>query len=114
MKTLYLILAVIGFIAPNIPVVMESVETGNWLFWLDANATINGMFGNKISTAFIIDLLVAVLVFFIWTYQESKKYGINNVWLYWVITMLFGLGGTLPLFLYIREKKKMSSEIKTV
>jgi hypothetical protein len=106
MKTTYLILAIIGFIAPNIPVVIESYETGNWLFWLDANATWNGMFANKISTAFIIDLLIAVLVFFIWTYHESKKYGIKKVWLYWVITMLFGLAGTFPLFLYIRETKK--------
>jgi Protein of unknown function DUF2834 len=106
MKTTYLILAIIGFIAPNIPVVEESCKTGNWLFWLDPAATLNGMFGNAISTAFIIDLLIAVLVFFIWTYAESKKYGIKRVWLYWIITMLFGLGGTLPLFLYIRESKK--------
>ena len=106
MKTTYLILTVIGFIAPNIPVVIESIETGNVLFWLDPKTTWNGMFGNAISTAFIIDLLVAVMVFFIWTISESKKYGIKNVWLYWVLTLLFGLGGTLPLFLYIRETKK--------
>jgi hypothetical protein len=111
MKNTYLILAILGFILPNIPVAIESYETGNVLFWLDPEATWNGMFGNAISSAFIIDLLVAVLVFFIWTYAESKKYGIKNVWLYWVITMLFGLGGTLPLFLYIREKK-MIPEIK--
>ena len=109
MKTTYLILAILGFIAPNIPVVQESLETGNWLFWLDPQATWNGMFGNAISTAFIIDLLVAVLVFFIWTASEAKKYGIKKVWLYWVITMLFGLGGTLPLFLYIRETKKATA-----
>jgi len=106
MKTTYLILSILGFIAPNIPVVIESYHTGNWLFWLDPAATLNGMFGNAISTAFIIDLLVAVLVFFVWTYHESKKYRIKRVWLYWVITMLFGLGGTFPLFLYIRETKK--------
>src|SRR5262245_34574686 len=107
MKTTYLTLAIIGFILPTIPVAIESYETGNVLFWLDANATWNGMFANKISTAFIVDLLFAVLVFFIWTASEAKKYGIKRVWLYWVITMLFGLGGTLPLFLYIRETKKV-------
>src|SRR5690349_4330697 len=106
MKTTYLILSIIGFILPNIPVAIESYQTGNALFWLDANATLSGMFANKISTAFIIDLLFTVLVFFIWTYHEAKKYGIKRPWLYWLITLLFGLGGTLPLFLYIREKKK--------
>jgi hypothetical protein len=35
MKNLYLLLAVIGFIVPNIFVAIESVETGNVLFWLD-------------------------------------------------------------------------------
>ena len=109
MKTTYLILTVIGFIAPNIPVAIESYNTGNILFWLDPDATLQGMFGNAISTAFIVDLLIAVLVFFIWTASEAKKYGIKNVWLYWIITMLFGLGGTLPLFLYIRETKKASA-----
>lgn len=111
MKTTYLLLAILGFIAPNIPVVKESYETGNWLFWLDASATLNGMFANTISTAFIIDLLAVVLVFFIWSYHESKKYGIKRVWLYWIITMLFGLGGTLPLFLYVRETQKSNYQV---
>jgi hypothetical protein len=106
MKNLYLILALIGFIAPNIYVAMVSIETGNILLWLDPTATLNGMFGNDISTAFILDLLVVVFVFFIWSYYEAKKYTIKNVWIIWVLTMLFGLAGTFPLFLYLREKSK--------
>ena len=106
MKNLYLILAIIGFIAPNIFVAMESVETGNILLWLDPKATIDGMFGNNISTAFIVDLLVVVLVFFIWTYHEARKHKMKNVWIIWVLTMLFGIAGTFPLFLYLRESRK--------
>jgi len=105
MKNLYLLLAVIGYLTPNIFVAIESVQTGNWLLWLHPTATINGMFGNRISTAFIVDLLVAVCVFFVWTNAEAKKYGIKNVWKYWLLTLLFGLAGTLPLFLYRRETK---------
>jgi len=105
MKKIYFVLAIIGFIIPNIFVAIESVETGNILFWLDPTATIHGMFGNRISTAFILDLLVAVLVFFIWTNHEGKKCGMKNIWKYWLLTLLFGMAGTLPLFLYHREEK---------
>lgn len=104
MKNLYLFLAIIGFIVPNVLVFNESVETGNILLWLDPTATINGMFGNRIAAAFIIDLLCVVLVALVWIVMESKKLNMKNSWLYIVLTLLFGLAGPLPLFLYQREK----------
>ncbi len=78
MKNIYLLLAISGFIAPNIFVFNESVATGNRLLWLDPTATLNGMFGNRISTAFIVDLLFAVFIFFLWSYQDAKKTGLKN------------------------------------
>ena len=112
MKKVFLIFAVLGFIIPNIYTLKVSLETGNWLFWMDPKATLDGMFGNDTSTAFVLDLLVAVWVFFIWSYFESKKYGIANVWLYWVLTLIFGIAGPLPLFLYVRQTalEKLSGE----
>jgi hypothetical protein len=105
MKVIYIILTILGFIAPNIFVTMESIETGNILLWLDPAATITGMFENTISTAFIVDLLFVVYVFFFWTYKEGKRLQIKRVWIIWALTMLFGMAGTLPLFLYVRENK---------
>jgi len=105
MKKFYLILAIAGFIAPNIFVAIESIESGNILLWFHPKATMNGMFANNISTAFIVDLLVVVLVFFIWTYQEAAKNKIRNIWVIWVLTLLFGMAGTFPLFLYLRGQK---------
>ena len=78
MKNLYLILTIIGFIAPNIWVAMVSVETGNILFWLKPMETMAGMFPNKIATAFMVDLLFVVLVFFVWSYHEAKKMEYEN------------------------------------
>ena len=111
MKRTYIFLSVIGFIAPNISVVKESIESGNALFWLDPQATIHAMFGNSISTAFIVDLFAAALTFVVWTYLEAKRLKIKNVWLIWVLLLLFGMGGTFPLFLYLREKKKEQNEL---
>ena len=104
MKKLYLILCVIGFILPNIWVAKVSLETGNLLLWLDIKTTLSNMFANNIATAFVVDLLFVVMIFFIWSYRESKKYQINKLWLVWVLTLLFGLAGALPLFLYLKEK----------
>ena len=99
MKNVYLSLALIGFIAPSILVTLESVETGNILLYTNPLATIEGMFANRISSAFIVDLFFVVLVFIIWTNQEARKYQIKNVWVIWILTFMFGLAGTFPLFL---------------
>jgi hypothetical protein len=103
-KNLYLLLALTGFIAPSILVFMESVETGNILLYSNPTLTIDGMFANRISSIFMIDLLFAVVVFFLWSYQEAKKHGVKNIGLVWALTMLLGLAGGLPLFLYFRER----------
>lgn len=104
MKNVYALLAIAGFIVPNILVFYESVETGNILLWLDPAATTNGMFGNRIAAAFVTDLLFVVLAGLIWIVVESKRLNMKNSWIYIVLTLLFGLAGPLPLFLYQREK----------
>src|SRR5688572_22792574 len=104
MRNLYIFLALAGFITPNILVFYESVETGNILLWLDPQATMNGMFGNRIAAAFVTDLLFVVLAALIWIIVESKRLGMKNSWVYVVLTLIFGLAGPLPLFLYQREK----------
>lgn len=107
MKRVYLILAIVGFIVPNVLVLAESLESGNILLWTNLGATFGDMFDNRISTIFMIDLLFAVLVFFYWTFNESKLVGKNKMWITWLLTMLFGLAGGLPLFLYFREGAKL-------
>ncbi len=105
-KNTLLVLTVLGFLAPNILVIKVSIETGNILLWTNPAATIAGAFGNDISTAFLIDLLFVVSVFFTWTYTEAKRLAIKKVWVYWLLTLVFGMAGVLPLFLYQIEKKK--------
>jgi len=104
MKNIWLFLAIFGFIAPNIFVFQESLETGNILLYANPNATVAAMFANTISTAFIVDLLFVVMVFVIWTYGEAKQFGIKKVWIIWLLTMLFGIAGAFPLFLYLKER----------
>jgi hypothetical protein len=91
-------------------VAIESIETGNILLYTHPIATVEGMFANRISTIFMIDLLFTVLVFFIWTYVDGKKAGVKNLGLVWVLTMLLGLAGGFPLYLYLKEK---AASVKT-
>ena len=106
MKKIYLILTIIGTILPNIFVVLESIESGNYLLYAHPIDTFKGMFANNISAAFITDLLFIVVLFLIWSYKESKRCNMKNIYLIWLYTFAFGIAGGLPLFFYFREKSK--------
>jgi hypothetical protein len=103
MKRFYAVLTPIGYVASNWFVVRESIESGNILLWAHPLDTISGMFANRIATAFAIDLLFTAVVACVWFYFEGRRLGMSRVWGYWVLTLAFGLAGTLPLFLYSRE-----------
>ena len=105
MQQVYLGLAVIGYVVTGVPMLMESARTGNILFWTKPQLTIDGLFGNLTSTAFTLDLMVVVVVALIWMTREARRVRVPKVWIFWMLTALFGLGGTLPLFLYFRERR---------
>ena len=105
MKRLYAVLSVIGYIASNWFVVLVSIESGNVLLWTRPLETMAGMFANRIAAAFAIDLLFVALVACIWFYSEGRRLGMRRIWIYWVLTLAFGLAGTLPLFLLNRERR---------
>ena len=98
MKSFWLVLSIIGFVLPSVLVGMESIETGNWLLYAHPVATIEGMFANRISSIFMLDLLFGVLVFFVWTHQEAKLHKVPRLWLIWGLTMLLGFAGGFPFF----------------
>ena len=105
MQHVYLALAVVGYLAPGVPMLLESTNSGNVLFWADPARTTAELFANLTSTAFALDLLAAVLVALLWITREARRVGLGRVWVFWTLTLLFGLGGTLPLFLYARERR---------
>jgi hypothetical protein len=109
MKKTYLSLTIIGTILPNIFVILEGIKSGNYLLYTNPVDTFNGMFANNISSAFVIDLLFIVILFLVWSYQESKRHHIKNITLIWIYTFAFGIAGGLPLFLYFREKSKLTT-----
>ena len=99
LKTFYLILAIAGSIAP-------------W-FWLlqDPAALISPplffqlTFANNIATAWAIDLIISVSIFFTFVSVELKRLGSNRLWILLYVGLTFGIGlcCSLPFFLYRRE-----------
>ena len=104
MRLVFLLLAIIGYLIPNALTLLEMVENHNILLWSRPDETLTAAFANRISAIFTIDLLLTVPAFFIWSYMEGKKLRMKNVWIYWVLTLLFGLAGSFPLFLWARQK----------
>jgi hypothetical protein len=111
MQKLLLFLSGIGFIVPNIFTLKESFEFGNILFWTDPTRTFGALYANNIVTGFTLDLLLMVVVFFVWSNNEAKRLGMNNIYSLWVLTLLFGAAGPFPLFLYLRNKRIAELEL---
>ena len=101
----YLALAAIGYAAPGWLMIRESIASGNLLFWTRPDLTTRELFANATSTTFAVDLAGAVVVALLWMTVEARRLGMPRIWLYWTLTLLFGLSGTLPLFLYSRERR---------
>jgi Terpene cyclase DEP1 len=105
LKRVYAGLAVVGYLSANWFVLQVSIDTGNVLLWTRPLETMAGMFANRIATAFAVDLLITALVACIWFHVEGKRLSMRRVWGYWLLTLTFGLAGTLPLFLLHRERR---------
>ena len=111
LEVVYLLLAVLGFVLPGVPMLQESVATGNVLFWTQPARTIAELFATRTSTAFALDLFAAVIVAAVWIAVEARRLGLRGVWRFYVLLALFGLGGTLPLFLWYRERQMSKDDL---
>ncbi|MBI1820085.1 MAG: DUF2834 domain-containing protein [Nitrospirae bacterium] len=63
------------------------------------------IFANHVSSAVAGDLLVSVVVFFVFLFYEGSRLNMKNLWLFIPATLLIGLSFGLPLFLYFRAKR---------
>ena len=110
LKTLYLVLCVVGVVLPY------------WQFvpWLAANGLrlplfVQELFANRIGGFFGLDVLVSSIVLVVFMREESAKLAIRGRWWPVVALLTVGVSLALPLFLYLRELKleKSPGEMKT-
>ena len=99
-KNIFLLLAIIGFVAPYFFFLQLSPANG-----FDLPLLMQPLFANNFMKGVAMDLTVSVIVFWIFVFVEANKLGMKNPWLYLLATLLVGLSFALPLFLYFRERK---------
>ena len=105
MSRIYLLLSVLGYAVSVPPMILESIRSGNVLFWTKPQLTVSELFANLTSTAFALDAMAVAIVMLVFMTREAHRMRIPRVWIYWVLTLLFGVSGTLPLFLAMRERR---------
>jgi len=110
MKNKLILATVVGTALPNIFVLQESFQSGNYMLYARPLETMSKMFENPTVAAFSTDLLVLVIFFMIWSFYEARKLNIKQLYLCWIYTFILGLAGGLPLFLYFRGKASEESK----
>jgi hypothetical protein len=97
-KNIYLVLTLLGLLIPYYFLFKFVGSNG-----LDIALLFQQLFTNNISTFFAVDLVISILVFWIYMFIEANKLQMKNSWLYLLASLLVGLSFALPLFLYFRE-----------
>lgn len=100
LKTIYLILCIVGTVLPYSQFVPFLIENG-----LDVNFFLKQLFANRISVFFDMDVIVSSLVLWVFVYWEGSRLGMKNLWIYIASNLLVGVSLGLPLFLLMREYK---------
>lgn len=91
MRTVYLLLAIVGAIVPYVFFTQYFARTGYGLGDFVAAGFANGAAGG-----FTADVLISSVVF--WTWLVSRR--APRVWLYVLVNLGIGLSCALPLYLY--------------
>jgi hypothetical protein len=97
-KIFYLVCAVIGTVVP-------------WLFFASFFAQegfniplfIQSLFVNGAAGGFAADVLISILVFWVWSYADARQNQIKNWWVVLPAGFMVGLSLALPLYLYLRS-----------
>jgi hypothetical protein len=108
LKTLYLILCVIGAVLPY------------WQFvpWVSQNGLsmplfFHQLFANRISSFFGWDVLVSAAVLVVFMRSESSRLRVAGRWLAILALLLVGVSLAFPMFLYMRERSIEQTEPTT-
>ncbi|MGB3758258.1 MAG: DUF2834 domain-containing protein [Rivularia sp. (in: cyanobacteria)] len=99
-KSLYLLLVIVGIIAPWSLIVKFFMQNG-----FSIGLLIQKEFDNYAAAAFGTDLLISALVFLCFSFFELKRLGVyrSRLIIYVAATFGIGLSCSFPLFLYFRE-----------
>lgn len=97
-KSVYAVFAVIGTIVPWIFFAQFFMANG-----FDIPLFVRSLFANGAAGGFVADVLISLVVFWVWSYADARRRGVARWWLVLPASFLVGLSLALPLYLYMRE-----------
>ncbi len=104
MKTLYLILAIVGAVVPYIFFMQHFSSEGIGLVGF-----VRALFANPAASGFTADLLITSSVFWIFMFQQHKRGKGPRPVIFIVLNLLIGLSCALPAYHYAREREQPAS-----
>ncbi len=104
MKTLYLILAVVGAVVPYMFFIQHFSSEGIGLVGF-----VRALFANPAASGFTADLLITSSVFWIFMFQQHKRGKGPRPVIFIVLNLLIGLSCAFPAYLYAREREQRAS-----
>jgi hypothetical protein len=104
MRTLYLILALIGAVIPYAVVLPYFLREG-----VSLRGIVAAVFANPVVAAFTTDLLLSSVVFWIFMIIQRRRGKGPGAIPFVVINLVIGLCCALPAYLYVRERKGESN-----
>jgi hypothetical protein len=96
----YLLCCILGFVIPYLPFLRWLAENG-----FQPSLFLQEMFANRISTFFVLDVLISAVVLLRFAASEGRRLDMKNRWLILLSVLFAGVSLGLPLFLYMRERR---------
>lgn len=92
MKTIYLLLAIVGTVVPYLFFFQFFSQSG-----INLPAFVGGLLANGAAGGFSADLLITSLVFWIYLYERRE----SKLWMYVLLNLTIGMSCAVPLYLYL-------------
>ncbi|HEV7162759.1 MAG TPA: DUF2834 domain-containing protein [Solirubrobacteraceae bacterium] len=93
-------LTIVGFVTPNVMVVVFFAEHG-----VDLARYLDNWFGTLPSAQLVVDLVICCVAFIGWSAWDGPRSGVSRWWVTIPATLLVGLCFAIPLYLLLRERK---------
>ena len=98
LKHLYLGLCIAGVILPFSQFAPWVMEHG-----LSPALAFSEIYDSRLSLFAWLDVIVSAVVLLTFVGVESRRLGMQRIWIYWLATLTVGVSLGLPLFLFMRE-----------
>ncbi len=104
MKTLYLVLAIVGAVLPYAFFIQHFSSEG-----LSLPGFVAALFANPAAGGFTADLLFTSAVFWIFMFHQRSREKGPPPTLFIVLNLFIGLSCAVPAYLYARERKEVAA-----